>query len=900
MKTIKQLLSELPSKSLIFAFGRFNPPTIGHELLISKVEALSKKTSIPYRIYATATQDKKSNPLSQKDKIKYMEKSFRNAHIYAAKGNIIQLLQSFEREGIKEIHLVVGSDRTKEFETLLNKYNGKDYKFNKIEIHSAGERDPDSDDADGMSASKMRSAANDGDYKSFAKGVTKKLTDVYAKKMYNDVRKGLGLKTESFEINISNNSNELREKYFKGEILNIGTTVQDEKGVYEIMDRGTNYITVINENGELSKKWLDSVKEVITDMKFNETKIENQVSFKGFTTKNFEVVKELKPIIESIIASEKDSIAIINTLKSLDESLGYYKQNKDLFKIPLLKGVDALKNIDHAVSGMVADMILKLPRQNMEITEANMINYTGADKIKVARILAGAFGVDSPEKMSSPEQLVNTGLRLMRTKRITPELKGVISSMLSTADMLGIKYDKSLIPTAMKQDKDTVEESKAERIASMRSRMSDLVSKLGEVKPTDADAKTKMAIIKSDINTLRLRINDLTSKKEDIEVLDPAGIAAVIDDPLSPAVMPSFIKFGESTCEVNEEICETAQAGLEAKAKKSGVPLSILRKVYNRGMAAWKTGHRPGTTPQQWAMARVNSYITKGKTYHTADKDLREEDDTLIKEEPRIPRKDGQPANSKKHSDLYTDENPKGTIHGLKFATVEDAEESVIKIKNSDRSHAHKIQAAVAMEQRARVMGKVSAAAVYRKFINSMKKDEEVLANEERKTTPKDKETGLPKKYVSGLSDKTAQKRADHFEKMSKKSDKDPEAYKPAPGDKDAKTKVSKHTQKYRDMFGEDMDEEVFEACWDGYKQIGFKKKNGKQVPNCVPESNKVESVLNLIRRIREQKKTMLVARPNNLMKPGQEKVLRIPVSKWPDYRKRGFIQAEEKENKVE
>jgi nicotinamide mononucleotide adenylyltransferase len=95
MKTIKQLLSELPNKSLIFAFGRFNPPTVGHELLISKVEALSKKTSIPYRIYTTATQDKKSNPLSQKDKIKYMEKSFRNAHIYAAKGNIIQLLQSF-------------------------------------------------------------------------------------------------------------------------------------------------------------------------------------------------------------------------------------------------------------------------------------------------------------------------------------------------------------------------------------------------------------------------------------------------------------------------------------------------------------------------------------------------------------------------------------------------------------------------------------------------------------------------------------------------------------------------------------------------------------------------------------------------------------------------------------
>lgn len=88
---------------------------------------------------------------------------------------------------------------------------------------------------------------------------------------------------------------------------------------------------------------------------------------------------------------------------------------------------------------------------------------------------------------------------------------------------------------------------------------------------------------------------------------------------------------------------------------------------------------------------------------------------------PRIPRKPGQPAKSDKHSDLYTDEDPKGTIHGLKFATPDDAKASVSKIKSSGSSHAHKIQAAIAMEQRARVMGKASAAAVYRSFIDSMK-----------------------------------------------------------------------------------------------------------------------------------------------------------------------------------
>ena len=98
----------------------------------------------------------------------------------------------------------------------------------------------------------------------------------------------------------------------------------------------------------------------------------------------------------------------------------------------------------------------------------------------------------------------------------------------------------------------------------------------------------------------------------------------------------------------------------------------------------------------------------------------------ILLEAGRIPRKKGQKRKSKKHSDLYTDENPKGTIHGLKFATVKDAEASIRKIKSSGRKHAHKVQAAVAMEQRAKAAGKKSAAAVYRRYINSVKKSEEI------------------------------------------------------------------------------------------------------------------------------------------------------------------------------
>ena len=93
-----------------------------------------------------------------------------------------------------------------------------------------------------------------------------------------------------------------------------------------------------------------------------------------------------------------------------------------------------------------------------------------------------------------------------------------------------------------------------------------------------------------------------------------------------------------------------------------------------------------------------------------------------VEKGPRIPRKKGQPANSKKHSDLYTDENPKGTIHGLGFKNPAKARQSLVKIKNSSRSHAHKTQAAIAMEQRAREMGKTTEANIYRRFIEQQKK----------------------------------------------------------------------------------------------------------------------------------------------------------------------------------
>ena len=245
------------------------------------------------------------------------------------------------------------------------------------------------------------------------------------------------------------------------------------------------------------------------------------------------------------------------------------------------------------------------------------------------------------------------------------------------------------------------------------------------------------------------------------------------------------------------------------------------------------------------------------------------------KKNPRIPRKKGQPAGSKKHSDLYTDENPKGTIKGLKFATVKDAKASVNKIKNSGKTHAHKIQAAVAMEQRAREMGKTSQAAVYRTFINKMKKitkqknegwsekyKKSIDCNNPKGFSQKAHCAGKKKKsenvmnlskkelteiileeYQNILSennmmteeqfDEAAGKKDACYHKVKARYDVWPSAY--ASGALVKCRKVGAKNWGNKSKKKESV-EEARGTCWVGYQQKGMKKKGDKMVPNCVKE----------------------------------------------------------------
>jgi hypothetical protein len=422
MKSFKQY-NEAKEKEVVFTFGRFNPPTIGHGKLIDKVASLASGND--YRIYASQSTDAKKNPLEYKEKIKVMRKMFPKhgrSIIEDNKGvTALHIASSLYDQGFTKLTMVVGSDRVKEFKKLLVAYNGKKSKHgyydfaDGIEIASAGERDPDAEGVSGMSASKMRKAALDGDFKSFSKGLPK----AYGEDMtlFNLLRKRMGLKEiTNFRQHIQLPTfSEQREKYIAGEIFNIDDEAYTKSNVViKIKERKSNF--VIDDAGQ--KHFIDSLSE------------------------------KLNP----------------------------------------------------------------------------------------------AYGKDLSKSTKAKRQA---------------------------------QFNKQ---AKLKDD-----DPKA-------------------YKPAPGDAKAKTKLSKHTI-AYRKKFGEFVEKEALEQGTDKLTKTYKKDTP--------------------GQLDEKQIAGLKKKSEKSGIPYGILKQVFNRGMAAWKTGHRPGATPHQWAFARVNSFITKSKgTWGGADKDL--------------------------------------------------------------------------------------------------------------------------------------------------------------------------------------------------------------------------------------------------------------------------------------
>ena len=235
VKGFEQFL-EAKQKTVVFSFGRLNPPTVGHQKLLQKIVQTAKRMSGQPMMFVSYSQDAKKNPLTAKQKIAYIKTMFpkearelkleENSSLRNAMDIATELNGKFDN-----LVMVVGSDRVNDFKTLLNKYNDVEskhgfYKYDNIQIVSAGERDPDAEGVAGMSASKMRAAAASGDYESFSLGLPSSFKG--GEKLYKDLRLGMNVREQlkPFKPIVEMNNTEfVREQYFQNLIYNIGDWV---------------------------------------------------------------------------------------------------------------------------------------------------------------------------------------------------------------------------------------------------------------------------------------------------------------------------------------------------------------------------------------------------------------------------------------------------------------------------------------------------------------------------------------------------------------------------------------------------------------------------------------------------------------------------------------------------
>ena len=274
--------------TLTIAFGRFNPPHLGHLQLMDTAAAAAEQDQGDYMIVPSRSQDKKKNPLDADTKVEFMRTMFPQHSSRIANDQntrtIFDVLKKAHNDGYTNVRIVGGADRVKEFDKLANNYNGALYQFYNIEVVSAGDRDPDSDGVEGLSASRMRLAAAEGDFKTFRLGLPPDLTRKQALSVFDRVRESMGIvdQVQEFwniwEIAPKFDQMTLRENYIAEKIFNIGQLVENLNTglIGRIIRRGTNYLICVTEDNIMFKSWIKDVMEA-----YQEKKMERKMRLPG-------------------------------------------------------------------------------------------------------------------------------------------------------------------------------------------------------------------------------------------------------------------------------------------------------------------------------------------------------------------------------------------------------------------------------------------------------------------------------------------------------------------------------------------------------------------------------------------------------------------------------------------
>jgi hypothetical protein len=483
MKQYRQLLKELPSNKVVFAFGRFSPPTTGHELIVKTVKKISESQRSDHIIFAA--DDLKETILSQDKKSYYMNIMFPGTNVKATDlPTIVEAAKELNKK-YKNIIMVTTADCKEDYQKILNSKNGKDFFFETIEVIVAGDVNPDKNS--------LKESAKKGDYYKFKKSLPSAIREIDGRRLMNEIRLNLGL--DSIREQVIFSKDKLREKFFKGEIYNIGQFVESNNQRYEILDRGSNYLVVVDTSGTTSRKWIQDVTLSSNQIKedISGGYAPSEISFKGYTTKNFHYCPDAAKAFQDTIlrVGSADPVAVLNAIKATDSYLmindehlqqGEAPDKQDLkqWNLSHAKAKESLDRVGeflhhqdywHAhgneIEGMNANYTPETAGQDFadegfelegimipeELTDKTL---RPTDKIKVARIIADMLGVGKVESTANPENLVNTALRKVKSKALNAEGYKILEKMLQLATEVGINYDTSLKPAKLKEEGPTV------------------------------------------------------------------------------------------------------------------------------------------------------------------------------------------------------------------------------------------------------------------------------------------------------------------------------------------------------------------------------------------------------------------------------------------------------------
>lgn len=783
MKNFKQLIKELPSNKVVVGFGSFQPPTSMHEHLIKSVKRVADN-SADYAIYASVNEDKKHNPLPVDRKVYFLNRMFPGTKFQeSTEQNIVGLAKKLN-EKYKNLVVVVGEDKVVETEKQLNKANGKEFTFESIKVVSTGSRDPDSDLSSGVSGLRMCESAKAGKFDDFKKGLPHTLTEHDSRRLMNEVRKGLGQDPIKEVVEFTRTS--VREQYVAGEIFNLGDKVQDDRGVYEIMDRGANYLTVVNESGELSKKWIDKVTAVKTEIQESMSSNPNEISFKGYTTTQFHkeprALKAFKGTIDKHSqGSIKDGVAILNAIKHTDAYLSmvdgkdHSKAQEALHRIGEFGDHEKYWD-DHKPT--VKDVVSK-QKKDQEVNMSGKNVHESADPVETKKIMMRYKDFINKSASSEPKlEIGEPAANPAPVKSVEPGKKDTESDQDAVADKTQLQ---NKVGHTLHHDhgNETLRKQKVHYHLGESNNHYDEAEKHLSL-ANDADAKGDKATFHAHMANHHDAMSEWHESK---------GRSASADKHAEKADYHH-----EKSLTVKEDVYTSDTKTKDYMTKdKDGNWVWRKRKIHPKRVtfAASKMGGDPSQQAQQ-----DEAYVSEAADH--------EHPYNRPHDEPSVSHtklKAGQHARAPYNRIVFG-----GALSKMWHAKNKSGQ--VKAFVNSDAAKKHALSEEVEINEGA-------ADDLGNKIDNAHSDDHAKSIISKAKT----KHLQYLHHWNMGLSGARTHKDMPHIK---------------AELTKRGAMLSAKESEKH---FAEDKD-----PCWTGYKQLGVKKKNGKTVPNCVPVKEEIKT----------------------------------------------------------